>query len=56
MPKHYKNAKGNKKGSYNGPVTGPNAPSISGKKSGGSGNAEQTPEKVRSSYKNSRGG
>lgn len=56
MPNHYKKAKGNSKPSYQGKVTGPNFPSNTGSKKGGSGNMQQTPEKVKSSYKKAKGG
>ena len=56
-PKHNKKARGNKKGSYQGPVTGPNAPSTSSKKTGGNNNTHQTIETAKAAYKNvTRGG
>jgi hypothetical protein len=56
MPKHYKNARGNKKGSYQGSVEGPNAPNISSSKKGGNNNSHQTVETAKASYKKARGG
>lgn len=57
MPKHYKKARGNKQGSYQGPKTGPNAPSIGSKKKGGNANSHQTIETAKSAYKSvSKGG
>jgi len=55
MAKKYKKSKGNSGASYSGPVTGPNAPSISAKLKGGNNNKHQTVETAKASYVKARG-